>query len=145
MRESEPLPEESMEPEKPKDAEGGELAQMREMLREFVRERDWSRFHTPKNLAAALSVEASELLEPFTWLARGDKSELDEAKLRAVRHEMADVLAYLVMLADALDVDLHRALIEKMALNREKYPAQRVRGDARKYTEYSRPEDSAPQ
>ncbi|SAK50736.1 hypothetical protein AWB75_01440 [Caballeronia catudaia] len=113
-----------------------ELAQMRDMLREFVCERDWSRFHSPKNLAAALSVEASELLEPFTWLASGDKSELDEAKLRAIRHEMADVLAYLVMLADALEVDLHRALIEKMALNRSKYPAHKVKGDARKYTEY---------
>jgi NTP pyrophosphatase (non-canonical NTP hydrolase) len=113
-----------------------ELVQMRDMLREFVRERDWSRFHSPKNLAAALSVEASELLEPFTWLASGDKSELDEAKLQAIRHEMADVLAYLVMLADSLDVDLHRALIEKMALNRSKYPAHKVKGDARKYTEY---------
>jgi NTP pyrophosphatase (non-canonical NTP hydrolase) len=114
----------------------GELVQMRDMLREFVRERDWSRFHSPKNLAAALSVEASELLEPFTWLASGGKSELDEAKLQAIRHEMADVLAYLVMLADSLDVDLHRALIEKMALNRSKYPAHKVKGDARKYTEY---------
>jgi NTP pyrophosphatase (non-canonical NTP hydrolase) len=113
-----------------------ELTQMRDMLREFVHERDWRRFHTPKNLAAALSVEASELLEPFTWLATGDKSELDDAKLTAIRHEMADVLAYLVMLADSLDVDLHRALIEKMALNRAKYPADKVRGDARKYSEY---------
>jgi NTP pyrophosphatase (non-canonical NTP hydrolase) len=114
----------------------GELTQMRELLREFVRERDWSRFHSPKNLATALSVEASELLEPFTWLEKGDQSELDEAKLTAIRHEMADVLAYLVMLADALDVDLYRALIEKMALNRAKYPAHKVRGDARKYSEY---------
>jgi NTP pyrophosphatase (non-canonical NTP hydrolase) len=113
-----------------------ELTQMRDMLREFVHERDWQRFHTPKNLASALSVEASELLEPFTWLATGDKSELDDAKLTAIRHEMADVLAYLVMLADSLDVDLHRALIEKMALNRAKYPADKVRGDARKYSEY---------
>lgn len=113
-----------------------ELVAMRDMLREFVRDRDWSRFHSPKNLAAALSVEASELLEPFTWLATGDRTELDESKLQAIRHEMADVLAYLVMLADSLDVDLHRALIEKMALNRSKYPAHKVKGDARKYTEY---------
>jgi len=113
-----------------------ELIQMRDMLREFVRERDWSRFHSPKNLAAALSVEASELLEPFTWLETGDRTELDETRLRAISHEMTDVLAYLVMLADSLDVDLHRALIEKMALNRSKYPAHKVKGDARKYTEY---------
>lgn len=109
---------------------------MRDLLREFVSERDWSRFHSPKNLAAALSVEASELLEPFTWLATGSKDELDDAKLRAIRHEMADVLAYLVMLADSLDVDLHSALLEKMAINRTKYPAHKVRGDARKYSEY---------
>jgi NTP pyrophosphatase (non-canonical NTP hydrolase) len=113
-----------------------ELMAMRDVLREFVRERDWSRFHSPKNLAAALSVEASELLEPFTWLATGDKTELDDAKLRAVRHEMADVLAYLIMLADSLDVDLHGALLEKMAINRVKYPVHKVRGDARKYSEY---------
>lgn len=113
-----------------------ELLAMRDLLREFVSERDWSRFHSPKNLAAALSVEASELLEPFTWLATGDKTELDDAKLRAIRHEMADVLAYLVMLADSLDVDLHSALLEKMAINRTKYPAHKVRGDARKYSEY---------
>ncbi|GAB5094611.1 MULTISPECIES: nucleotide pyrophosphohydrolase [unclassified Caballeronia] len=120
-----------------------ELTEMRDMLREFVRERDWSRFHSPKNLASALSVEASELLEPFTWLASGDKSELDETKLVAIRHEMADVLAYLVMLADSLDVDLHRALIEKMALNRAKYPADMVRGDARKYSEYKAADNKA--
>jgi NTP pyrophosphatase (non-canonical NTP hydrolase) len=113
-----------------------DLHDIRDTLREFVHERDWRRFHAPKNLAAALSVEASELLEPFTWLATGDKSELDEAKLTAISHEMADVLAYLVMLADSLDVDLHRAFIDKMALNRAKYPAHQVRGDARKYSDY---------
>jgi NTP pyrophosphatase (non-canonical NTP hydrolase) len=114
-----------------------DLIELRNMLREFVDERDWSRFHSPKNLAAALSVEASELLEPFTWLTTGEKSELDEAKVTAIRHEMADVLAYLVMLADRLDVDLHQALIEKMVLNRAKYPVQKVRGDSRKYTDYT--------
>jgi NTP pyrophosphatase (non-canonical NTP hydrolase) len=114
-----------------------DLIELRDMLREFVDERDWSRFHSPKNLAAALSVEASELLEPFTWLTTGEKSELDEAKVTAIRHEMADVLAYLVMLADRLDVDLHQALIEKMVLNRAKYPVQKVRGDSRKYTDYT--------
>ena len=109
---------------------------MRDLLREFVRERDWSLYHTPKNLATALSVEASELLEPFQWLNSGTKEELGAAKLDAVRYEMADVLAYLVQLADQLDVDLYDALIEKMELNRQKYPADKVRGDARKYSDY---------
>jgi NTP pyrophosphatase (non-canonical NTP hydrolase) len=113
-----------------------DLAEIREIMRQFVSERDWDQFHTPKNLATALSVEASELLEPFQWLVSGDKSELDEARLTAIRHEMADVLVYLVRLADKLDVDLFQAVQEKMVLNRAKYPADQVRGDSRKYTEY---------
>ncbi|SIO39641.1 NTP pyrophosphatase, house-cleaning of non-canonical NTPs [Paraburkholderia phenazinium] len=118
-------------PEFPND-----LAQIRDIMRQFVSERDWDQFHTPKNLATALSVEASELLEPFQWLVSGDASELDEAKLTAIRHEMADVLVYLVRLADKLDVDLFQAVQEKMVLNRAKYPADKVRGDSRKYSEY---------
>ncbi|MEM5434081.1 nucleotide pyrophosphohydrolase [Paraburkholderia diazotrophica] len=113
-----------------------DLVAVRDLLRQFVSERDWSRFHSPKNLATALSVEASELLEPFQWLESGEKSELADDKLTAIRHEMADVLAYLVMLADRLDVDLYAAVLEKIELNRAKYPAHKVRGDSRKYSEY---------
>ena len=116
----------------------GELTQLRDIVRQFVDERDWDQFHTPKNLSAALSVEAAELLEHFQWLERGDAAELGDAKLEQVRHEMADVLVYLVRLADKLDVDLHAAVLEKMVLNRAKYPADKVRGDARKYTDYPR-------
>ncbi|WP_426175113.1 nucleotide pyrophosphohydrolase [Massilia sp. TWR1-2-2] len=114
----------------------GELTSLRDVMREFVAERDWDQFHTPKNLSAALTVEAAELLEHFQWLARGDAAELGDAKLEQVRHEMADVLVYLIRLADKLDVDLHAAVLEKMVLNRAKYPADKVRGDARKYNEY---------
>ena len=113
-----------------------DLTELRDLVREFVSERDWDKFHTPKNLATALSVEASELLEPFQWLVSGDKHEIDEAKLNAIRHEMADVLVYLVRLADKMEVDLFQAVLEKMALNRAKYPADQVRGDSRKYSEY---------
>jgi NTP pyrophosphatase (non-canonical NTP hydrolase) len=113
-----------------------ELAQLRDLVRQFVEERDWDQFHTPKNLASALSVEAAELLEHFQWLKDGRAEELGAAKLGEVRHEMADVLVYLVRLADKLDVDLMAAVQEKMVLNREKYPADKVRGDARKYHEY---------
>ena len=115
---------------------GGELASLRDVVRQFVDERDWDKFHTPKNLSAALAVEAGELLEHFQWLERGDAAELGADKLAQVRHEMADVLAYLIRLADKLDVDLHAAVLEKMVLNRAKYPADKVRGDARKYSEY---------
>jgi NTP pyrophosphatase (non-canonical NTP hydrolase) len=112
-----------------------DLIELRDRFREFAAERDWEQFHTPKNLATALSVEASELLEPFQWLVSGQE-ELDDDKLKAIRHEMADVLAYLVMLADKLDIDLFQAALEKIELNRAKYPAGKVRGDSRKYSEY---------
>ena len=121
------------------DAGGqGDLARLRELVRVFVNERDWDQFHTPKNLASALSVEAAELLEHFQWLQHGRIEELGDAKLAEVRHEMADVLVYLVRLADKLDVDLFAAVQDKMVLNREKYPAELVRGDARKYDEYKK-------
>lgn len=124
--------------------ENGELARMRDLMRVFVDERDWDQFHTPKNLSAALSVEAAELLEHFQWLKDGRADELGPDKLVQVRHEMADVLLYLVRLADKLDVDLMAAVQEKMVLNRAKYPADLVRGDARKYDQYERvPEDAS--
>ena len=118
------------------DAALGDLARLRALVREFVDERDWDQFHSPKNLASALTVEAAELLEHFQWLQNGRLDELGPDKLAEVRHEMADVLVYLVRLADKLDVDLFAAVEEKMVLNRAKYPADQVRGDARKYHEY---------
>ena len=117
---------------------GGELDQLRAIVREFVAERDWDQFHTPKNLASALTVEAAELLEHFQWLQHGRADELGADKLTEVRHEMADVLVYLVRLADKLDVDLLAAVQEKIVLNRAKYPADHVRVDARMYHEYTR-------
>ena len=110
-----------------------DLTNIRDTVRTFVTERDWDQFHTPKNLSSALSVEAAELLEHFQWLKSGTAEELGPAKLEQVRHEMADVLVYLVRLADKLDA---ASVEEKMNLNRAKYPADKVRGDARKYYEY---------
>jgi NTP pyrophosphatase (non-canonical NTP hydrolase) len=115
---------------------GDDFLRLREAIRFFVEERDWDQFHSPKNLSAALCVEAAELLEHFQWLKTGSKDELSETKLGQVRHEMADVLVYLIRLADKLDVDLIAAVGEKMEINRAKYPADKVRGDARKYSEY---------
>jgi len=117
-------------------ASGDSLDALRDQLRAFARERDWEQFHTPKNLAMALSVEVAELAEHFQWLPTGADAELDGAKRTGIRHELADVLMYLVRLADKSGVDLHAAVLEKMALNAQKYPAQQVRGDARKYSEY---------
>ena len=120
------------------NAADSDLARLRDLVRVFVDERDWDQFHTPKNLASALSVEAAELLEHFQWLQSGRVEELGAAKLQEVRHEMADVLVYLVRLADKLDVDLFAAVEQKMVLNRAKYPAELVRGDMRKYNEYKK-------
>ncbi len=117
-------------------SQNNDFAKLREEIRIFVAERDWDKFNTPKNLSSALIVEAAELLEHFQWLKTGNKDELDESKLAQIRHEMADVLVYLIRLADKLDVDLPAAVVEKMVLNRIKYPAEKVRGDARKYSEY---------
>ena len=112
------------------------LNDIRVRLAAFAQERDWDQFHTPKNLAMALSVEVAELVEHYQWLPTGLDAELDEAKRTGIRHELADVLMYLVRLADKSGVDLHAAVLEKMELNAEKYPADQVRGDARKYSAY---------
>lgn len=112
------------------------LTDLRDEVRAFVEERDWDQFHTPKNLAVSLCVETAELLEPFQWLPTGVASELTTLKRDQVRHEMADVLVYLIRLADKLEIDLAAAVLEKLELNRAKYPVDMVRGDARKYDEY---------
>lgn len=122
-----------------KGEDKGEFAKLREEIRVFVDERDWDQFHTPKNLSSALCVEAAELLEHFQWLKTGSNEELGPDKLQQVGHEMADVLVYLIRLADKLDIDLNAVVAEKMVLNRAKYPADKVRGDARKYYEYKNP------
>lgn len=113
-----------------------DLLELRELVRAFVAERDWDQFHTPKNLAVSLCVEAAELLEPFQWLGTGNRDELTAKQLENIRHEMADVLIYLLRLADKFDVDLTKAAREKLGLNALKYPVAQVKGDARKYDEY---------
>lgn len=104
-------------------------------LHRFAEERDWAVFHSPKNLASALVVEAAELLEPFQWMSEADSRVLPPEKLRAVSEEMADVLLYLVQLSSALGVDLLQAARAKLERNALKYPADRARGHARKYDE----------
>jgi len=109
---------------------------LRDTLREFVAERDWDQFHSPKNLSMALSIEASELMEHFQWLTEEQSRNLAPEKLAQVRDEMADVLVYLVRLADKLDVDLLAAAAQKIEKNALKYPAAKVRGSMKKYSDY---------
>ncbi|MET3934282.1 nucleotide pyrophosphohydrolase [Arthrobacter sp. OAP107] len=115
-------------------------------LRDFAQDREWEQFHTPRNLAMALSGEAGELLSLFQWLRDGQVSGwLDDPSNRtAVEHEMADVFGYLLRLADVLDVDLEMALRAKIDVNAQKYPVELARGNALKYTALAsrRPADS---
>jgi NTP pyrophosphatase (non-canonical NTP hydrolase) len=105
-------------------------------LAEFARMRDWEQFHSPKNLAMALAGEAGELLEHFQWLSEAQSSELDPEKREAVALELADILIYLLRLGERLDVDVLDAAYRKMAINESRYPAHKVRGDARRAEEY---------
>ena len=111
------------------------LDELRAGLRAFAAARDWEQFHTPKNLAMALSVEAAELLEHFQWLTAEQSTRLDARTRRAVADELADVLLYLTRLADVLGIDLVAAGRRKLRLNARKYPVAKARGNARKYTE----------
>ena len=112
------------------------LRTLQQRLAAFAAARDWDQFHSPKNLAMALSVEASELVEEFQWLTEDESKALDAERRERVRLELADVFIYVLRLADKLGVDLARAAADKIALNEQKYPAERVRGDARKYDQY---------
>ena len=108
---------------------------LRDELRAFAQAREWDQFHSPKNLASALAVEAAELLEPFQWLTEEQSRHLSPEQRQAVQHEMADVLIYLIRLADKLDVDLIAAARDKIAHNAAKYPADKVRGSSKKSAE----------
>lgn len=104
-----------------------------ERIREFARERDWEQFHTPKNLAMALSVEASELVEIFQWMTPEEAAAvMSSDKAQDVRDEVADILTYLLRLADVMDIDLDAALGAKVVSNERRYPASDFRGSARK-------------
>ena len=111
------------------------LESLRLAFRKFADDRDWEQFHSPKNLASALIVEAAELLEHFQWLTQEQSRNLSGKQLNEVKAEMADVLIYLVRLADQLNVDLLAAARDKMVRNAEKYPVDKARGTSKKYTE----------
>ncbi|PKO73567.1 MAG: nucleotide pyrophosphohydrolase [Betaproteobacteria bacterium HGW-Betaproteobacteria-17] len=112
------------------------LDTLRLRIREFAQARAWERYHTPKNLVMALSVEAAELLEPFQWLTPEQSLVLNAEQHEAVRQEIADVLIYLTRLADLLDIDLLEAAADKLALNARKYPVEQAHGNALKSTDF---------
>ena len=106
---------------------------LRDQLRSFAAERDWDQFHSPKNLSAALAVEAAELLEIFQWLTEAQSRELPAETLASVKEEVADVLLYLIRISDKLGIDLIAAAQDKLLLNAKKYPVAAARGTATKY------------
>ena len=115
------------------DLAARDLEQVRLQLREFVAERDWQKFHSPKNLAIAVSVEAGELLEQFQWT---EGSGAPDGSKEQIASEIADVMICLIRLADELEIDIPMAIQAKIRLNHERYPAEIVRGDNRKYDKY---------
>jgi NTP pyrophosphatase (non-canonical NTP hydrolase) len=104
-------------------------------IRNFSKIRDWDQFHSPKNLAMALSVEVAEIVEHFQWLTQAQSDNLDSAKLAEIKEEIADVMIYLTRLADRLGIDPVQAAEEKIRINEKKYPVEKARGNAVKYTD----------
>lgn len=116
-----------------------DMAALQIRLRQFAQARDWEQFHTPKNLAMALAAEAGELLEIFQWLTDQQARTITEsqADLQRVRDELADILIYLVRLADVLDISLEEAVETKLHHNERRYPVEIARGNATKYNRRS--------
>jgi NTP pyrophosphatase (non-canonical NTP hydrolase) len=112
------------------------MKELIERLREFTRARDWEKFHSPKNLAMALSVEVSEIMELFQWMEGPESRGLSAEKLQRLREEIGDVQIYLINLADKFGIDPLDAAREKIEKNEKKYPEHLARGKADKYTEY---------
>ena len=110
---------------------------LKHQLREFADTRDWNQFHSPKNLSMALSIEAGEIMEHFQWLTEEQSKNLPADKLDEVASELADTLLYLIRLADKLDIDLLASAQNKIKLNGQKYPVEKSKGNAKKYTEFT--------
>jgi dCTP diphosphatase len=112
------------------------LNDLRARINDFVAERDWAQFHTPKNLSMAMIVEAAELVEQFQWDTPTDSQNLTPEKHEAVSHELADTFVYLLRIAEVLNIDLIDAANKKIAINALKYPVEKAKGSNAKYTEY---------
>lgn len=113
-----------------------QLEQLRERLAEFADDRDWDQFHSPKNLSMALIAEAAELIEHFQWISEEDSKNLDSEKQEAVAMELADIFIFLIRVADKVDVNLTDAAWEKIKINETRYPVEKVRGSAKRASEY---------
>lgn len=108
------------------------------LIKNFVNERQWDQFHSPKNLSMALNVEASELLEIFQWMPESESKSVmnDPVKMKAIQEELADIAYYLILMSSKLNINLEQAMLEKMKLNESKYPANKSQGNSKKYDEF---------
>jgi|SRR5690606_13096307 len=113
-----------------------DMDEIKEKLRQFAMARDWDQFHSPKNLSMALAGEVGELLELFQWLTEEQSNNLSREQRAAVEEEVADVFLYLLRMADKLGIDLLSAANNKIIINEQKYPVDKVKGSSKKYTEY---------
>jgi NTP pyrophosphatase (non-canonical NTP hydrolase) len=113
-----------------------DIKSIQDNVNRFAEERDWNKFHSPKNLSMALSIEAAELMEHFQWLTEEESYQLTPKTYKQVKDEIADVQVYLARIADKLNIDIFDAVTEKMVKNEKKYPIEKSYGSARKYTEY---------
>lgn len=115
------------------------LLDIKEKIKEFRDERDWEQFHTPKNLSMAISIESNELMEHFLWENQGEAKEKVNAgeDLQEIKEELADILIFSLLMADSIDADLDRIIGNKLEKNKEKYPVEKSKGNAKKYTEFS--------
>jgi len=112
-----------------------EFEKLSKKLQEFNKERDWEQFHSPKNIAMALSVEVSEIVELFQWMGKEESYDLKEEKFQRLKNEIGDVFLYLLLLASKYDIDLVEVGRAKLKRNEEKYPVEKSRGSAKKYNE----------
>jgi NTP pyrophosphatase (non-canonical NTP hydrolase) len=112
------------------------LADLKNKMADFVRERDWEQFHTPKNLSMSIAIEAAELMEHFQWLPEEQSTTLNPEELNEIGEELADIVLYALSLCNQLGLDLSESVMNKLAKNAEKYPSEKVRGKSHKYTYY---------
>ena len=110
---------------------------LKQAVKAFVEERDWAKYHNPKDVAISIAIEAAELLEAFQWVKDSEQKQLLSSpdKAQSVKEELADIIIYCISLANALDLDVSEAVLSKIQKNSEKYPASKVKGQYKKYTE----------
>ena len=117
------------------------LQELKERMAQFVQERDWGQFHTPKNLSMSIAIEAAELMEHFQWLTVEESTNLNVEALADIGEELADIVIYSLSLANVLGLDLSATVLDKMAKNIRKYPKEKVRGKSHKYTYYQKDDE----